>query len=426
MTKHEKIILFLLATLNFTHILDFIIMVPMSIYLIPSFGISAFQFSLLVASYSVSAFFSGLVVAMIVDQQDRKKSLITAYVGFLIGTFACGISNSFILLLGARIITGIFGGILGAQVLSIVSDLFQYERRGRAMGAVMSAFAVASVIGIPLSLYLTNTFHSNWHIPFLSIAGLGLLLVPFLIKYIPNMRGHINMIERRSVFSPLVKILKMPFQRSAILFSALFMFGHFLVIPFIPSYLEFNKAYTKEQIPLILLAGGVASFAAAIYLGRFSDTRGKLPVFIWCVLSSLVFVLILTNMPNMHLGLALGFFAILFMAVTGRIVMAQAMISGVVTTDQRGSFMSVNGSVQHLGQGLASLAAGAIIHTEKVSHRMQHYDWVGYLSVIVLVVSLSIGLNVFRKVDRAVANLKSAQIFREATGFINSPGKRDT
>ncbi len=374
-------------------------MVPLSIYLIPAFGISAFQFSVLVGAYSVSAFVSGVIVAMVIDKQDRKKSLIVAYVGFLIGTAACGFSNTFIMLLGARIIAGLFGGILGAQVLSIVSDLFSYERRGRAMGAVMSAFAVASVVGIPLSLYLTNTFNNNWHIPFLSIAGLGLILIPFLAKNIPSMKEHINEEEEGSLFSPLKKILSIPGQRAAIIFSLLFMFGHFLVIPFIPSFLEFNKGFTKLQIPLILLVGGIASFAAAIYLGRFSDKKGKLPVFLWSLLSSLFLVIILTNMPDMYLGVALGFFAILFMAVTGRIVMAQAMISGVVTTDQRGSFMSVNGSIQHLGQGLASMVAGVIIHTDKVNHRMQHYNWVGYLSVAVLIVSLMVGHGTFKSVE---------------------------
>jgi len=384
-------------------------MVPLSIYLIPAFGISAFQFSILVAAYSVSAFVSGIIVAMLIDKQDRKKSLIVAYVGFLVGTAACGLSNSFILLLGARIIAGLFGGILGAQVLSIVSDLFNYERRGRAMGAVMSAFAVASVLGIPLSLYLTNTFRNNWHIPFLSIAVLGLLLIPFLLKYIPSMKEHINTNGGGSLFAPLKKILNVRAQRSAIVFSLLFMFGHFLVIPFIPSFLEFNKDFTKQQIPLILLVGGITSFAAAIFLGRFSDKKGKLPIFLWSLLSSLFLVVILTNMPDMYLGVALGFFAILFMAVTGRIVMAQAMISGVVTTDQRGSFMSVNGSIQHLGQGLASMVAGVIIHTDRVTHRMSNYNWVGWLSISVLIVSLIIGHNVFKSVDKVAEEQPNSQ-----------------
>jgi len=414
MTKKEKRILFLLATLNFTHILDFIIMVPLSIYLIPGFGISAFQFSMLVASYSVSAFFSGLVVAMHIDKQDRKRSLIIAYIGFLVGTFACGIANTFILLLGARIIAGIFGGILGAQVFSIVSDLFTYERRGRAMGAIMSAFAVASVVGIPLSLYLTNTFKGNWHIPFLSIGGLGLLLIPFIIRYIPNMKWHIKTNGNDSLFGPLIKIMKVPFQRTAIVFSFLFMFGHFLVIPFIPSYLEFNKGFSKEQIPLLLLSGGIASFAAAIYLGRFSDKKGKLPIFLWSLLSSLFLVLILTNMPDMYMGVALGFFAILFMAVTGRIVMAQSMISAVVTTDQRGSFMSVNGGVQHLGQGLATLAAGVIVYTDRITHRLYNYNWVGYISVALLIISVLIGYSVLRSVDKTVGDIKTEELIHGA------------
>lgn len=378
------------------------------------FGISAFQFSILVASYSISAFFSGLVAAMLVDRHDRKRSLLIAYAGFLLATFACGLANSFIFLLSARILTGVFGGILGAQVFSIVSDLFNYERRGRAMGAVMSAFAVASVVGIPLSLYLTNVFKDDWHIPFLSIAGLGMVLIPFIIKHLPVMTEHIRTDEKSSVFSGLAKTMKHPAQRSALIFSGLFMFGHFLVIPFIPSYLEFNKGFTNDQIPLILLCGGVASFAAAIFLGRISDRKGKLPVFLWSVLSSCFLVVILTNMPDMHIGLALGFFAVLFMAVTGRIVMAQAMLSGVSDTDLRGSFMSVSGSVQQLGQGLASLAAGVIIQSDKGTHKLFHYNWVGFLSIFVILGTLAMAQVIFKTIDKTTEEAEEILV-RELT-----------
>jgi predicted MFS family arabinose efflux permease len=400
MNKKERAIVFLLAALNFTHILDFIIMVPLSIYLIPSFKISAFQFSTLVASYSISAFFSGIIAALLIDRHDRKKALLLAYVGFLIGTFACGIAPNYLTLLSARIIAGTFGGILGAQVLSIVADLFTYERRGRAMGAVMSAFAVASVVGIPLSLFLTNLFRSNWHIPFLAIGGIGFLLMPFMIKYLPPMKDHINENASSSLFGNLTSAMKIKMQRSALIFSALFMFGHFLVIPFIPSYLEFNKGFTKFQIPLILLCGGIASFAAAIIFGRFSDKKGKLPVFLWSVFISLFLVWILTNMPSMNIQLALLFFAVLFMVVTCRIVVAQAMISGVVSQHHRGSFMSVNGSMQHLGQGMASLVAGVIIKTNRDTHQLSNYNWVGYLSIAVLIASIVIGNKIFKSIDK--------------------------
>ena len=191
-SKKERIILFILASLNFTHILDFIIMMPLSNYLIPYFNITAFQFSLLVASYSISAFVSGLVIALVIDRFDRKKSLLFAYIGFLIGTISCGFAYSFELLLAARILAGLFGGIIGAQVLAIVADLFSYERRGRAMGAVMSAFAVASILGVPISLYLTNLFNYDWHVPFILVGSLGILFVPLIIKFIPSIKGHIT------------------------------------------------------------------------------------------------------------------------------------------------------------------------------------------------------------------------------------------
>ncbi len=400
MTRKERIILFLLASLNFTHILDFIIMMPLSNYLMPYFQISASRFSVLVASYSISAFFSGLLVAMFVDLFDRKKAVLFAYLGFLIGTIACGFAPTYELLLASRILAGIFGGIIGAQVLSIVADLFNYERRGRAMGVVMSAFAAASIIGVPISLYLTNLFKFNWHIPFLVIGGFGILLVPFIIKYIPRMVDHIRDLQNRV---PPIKTLKMaiqiPEQRAALLFSGLLMMGHFLIIPFINPYIEFNKGFSKELIPMIYLFGGAASMISAIFIGRFADKIGKLPVFLYSVFFSACMVLIITKLPNIHFSLVLGFFAVWFMLATSRIVTAQAMISEVVKPEQRGSFMSINGSVQQLGSGLASIAAGLIVVTEK-SGKLNRYNWVGYLSVVILIGSLFLGKLLFREIDR--------------------------
>lgn len=400
MSKKERILLFLLAGLNFTHILDFMIMMPLSNYLIPAFKITAFQFSILVASYSISAFISGLIIAMVIDRFDRKRSLLFAYAGFLIGTIACGFTSTYGLLLSARIMAGFFGGIIGAQVLSIVADLFVYERRGTAMGAVMSAFAAASILGVPLSLYLTNLFKFNWHVPFLLIGSVGILLVPLIIRFIPIMTGHIKKERKESAFSVLSIVFKVREQRSVLLFSGLLMMGHFLIIPFINPYIEFNKGFSKDIIPLIYLFGGIASLAAAILLGRYSDRVGKLPVFLWSVFLSLFMVVIITRMPNVHFSLVLCFFAFWFVMATSRAVTAQAMISEVVKPEQRGSFMCINGSVQQLGSGLAALSAGAIVITEK-SGKISNYNWVGYLSILVLVGSMLLGHRVFKKIDRA-------------------------
>ncbi|HWR32601.1 MAG TPA: MFS transporter [Chitinophagaceae bacterium] len=414
MTRNERIILFLLASLNFTHILDFMIMMPLSNYLIPYFKITAFQFSILVASYSVSAFISGLAIAMVIDKFDRKKSLLLAYTGFLIGTLACGFAPTYGLLLASRILAGLFGGIIGAQVLSIVADLFVYERRGRAMGAVMSAFAAASILGVPISLYLTNLFKFNWHVPFILIGSLGILFIPLVIRFVPKMTDHIRTDSDDSPFSALLTVCKVPQQRSALIFSCLLMMGHFLIIPFINPYIEFNKGFSKDLIPMIYLFGGTASMIAAVLLGRVSDKAGKLPVFLWSVFFSLFMVLIITRMPNVHFSIVLCFFALWFMMATGRAITAQAMISEVVKSEQRGSFMSVNGSVQQLGSGLAALSAGAIVSTQKTG-RIVNYEWLGYLSIFVLLSSMILGRFVFKKIDKTEIEVSSEEELLQET-----------
>lgn len=403
----------LLAALNFTHILDFMIMMPLGNYLL----VSPWQFSLLVASYSISAFLSGLIIAMFIDRFDRKRSLLLAYTGFVLGTLACGFAQGYGFLLASRIVAGLFGGIIGAQVLSIVADMFVYERRGRAMGAVMAGFAGASILGVPISLYLTNIFQKDWHVPFLLIGSLGILFIPLIIRFIPTMKDHINPIKtNESPFQVLVTVCTVPEQRAALIFSCLLMMGHFLIIPFINPFLEFNKGFSKDLTPMIYLAGGMASLVAAIYLGRVADKVGKLTVFSISVFLSLFMVLIITRMPDVPFMIVLLFFAIWFIVATGRIVTAQAMISEVVKPEQRGSFMSINGSVQQLGSGLAALVAGYIV-TEDKSGKIRNYEWVGYLSILVLLLSMLYGRLIFRKIDVTSESTmpEESELIKEAT-----------
>ena len=400
MGKKERIILLLLAGLNFTHILDFMIMMPLGNYLMPYFNISAKQFTFLVSAYSLSAAISGFAAAFIVDHFDRKKILVWSYIGFLIGTMACGFAPSYNLLLASRILAGLFGGIIGAQVFSIIADIFSYEKRGVAMGSVMSAFAVASILGVPFSLYLTNIFQDNWHIPFLLVAGVGILIIPLVIRFIPPMNSHITDKDQRDSPSSLLRnVLRSSSQRLALVFSCLLMMGHFLIIPFINPYLEFNKGFSRDVTPMIYLAGGGASLIAAIYLGRLADKKGKLPVFSISVFLSLFMVLIITKMPTVPFSVVLIFFAIWFIFATGRAVTAQAMISEVVKPEQRGSFMSFNGCVQQLGTSIASMIAGYIVVKDN-SGKILHYEWLGYLSIVVLMGSLLLGRFLFKDIDR--------------------------
>ncbi|MFN9782322.1 MAG: MFS transporter, partial [Sphingobacteriales bacterium] len=391
--ENRKVILFLLAALNFTHILDFMIMMPLGNYLMPYFKINPRQFSLLVGAYTLSAAVSGFAAAFFVDKFDRKKFLLFAYGGFLIGTLFCGIAPNYPLLLMARIFAGLFGGMIGAQVLSIISDIFPYEERGKAMGSVMSAFAVASTLGVPFALYIANAF--SWHAPFIFVVILGLAIYPFLYRYIPAMDKHLKQQKEHGPFYALQQVTGDSKQMLALLFSFLMMMGHFLIIPFINPFMEFNRGYSKMQTPMIYLAGGAASFIAANILGRWADKYGKLRVFVSCLVLSLGMVMLITHLPQVPFPIVLSFFGIWFVFSTGRAVTAQAMLSNVVPAAQRGSFMSFNSSVQQLGTSTASFVAGMVV-TAGADGKLVHYGWLGWLSVAVLLVCLAVGMKIFK------------------------------
>ena len=402
MTWKERIILILLAALNFTHILDFMIMMPLGNYLMPYFHISPQQFSILVSAYTISAAVSGFAAAFFVDAYDRKKVLLIAYIGFLIGTIGCGLAPTYTTLFFARTFAGIFGGLIGAQVLSIVADTFIYERRGAAMGAIMSAFALASTFGVPFALYLANL--SSWHAPFLLVGVLGIALIPLIWRFLPSMSAHIQQTVEGDLqakkWAIMTDILKNDNQYKALIFSGLIMFGHFLIIPFINPYMELNVGFSKNITPLIYLVGGISSFFASNILGRLSDQYGKLRIFMICVFSALPLVFIITNLPPMQAYIpVLVLFGIWFMAATGRGVTSGAMVSNVVNSEQRGSFQSFNSSMQQLGSGLASLLTGSIVTANVVSGKLEHYDIVGYLSILVLLVCVFLGRNIFRKFE---------------------------
>lgn len=417
MTRKEKIVLILLASINFTHILDFMIMMPLGNYLMPYFRINSQQFTFLVGAYTLSACISGFGAAFFVDRFDRKKVLLIGYIGFIVGTIACGFAPSYPLLLSARLLAGLFGGLIGAQVLSIVSDLFVYERRGAAMGAVMSAFSIASTLGVPFALYLANLI--SWHAPFLLVGGLGIIVIPLIARYIPPMTRHLQSVAPpENKLKVLTDVLSDPKQRLALLFSGMIMMGHFLIIPFINPYMEFNNGYSKLQTPLIYLVGGIASFFAANGLGKLADRFGKMRIFTICLLLSLPLVLVLTNIGRVNFAFVLALFAVWFVAATGRGVTAQAMVSNIVPPQKRGGFMSFNSSVQQLGTFTASVVAGFVV-SNGPNNEINHYPMLGYLSVVVLLLCLWIGQKIFSAKAEAAASAV-------ATEFNSPTDKPDT
>ena len=399
MEMKERIILLLLTLLNFTHIMDFMIMMPLGNYLMPYFDISSQQFSWLVAAYTFSAGISGFLAAFFVDRFDRKRVLLFAYAGFLIGTLCCALSPAFEILLISRIVAGLFGGLIGAQVLSIVADLIPYERRGAAMGMIMAAFSAASVFGVPFGLYIANLF--NWHAPFFFVVILGTLLIPFLIRFLPKMDKHVHEGQENKIgpMKLVADVFKNTSQLYALALTAFMMMGHFMIIPFINPFMEFNMGFSKTQTPLIYMVGGTLTIFTSPFIGRIADKLGKYNVFVVLVLASVPLIALITNLPHISFYLVLCITGLWFVVSAGRFIPAQAMISNVVPPERRGSFMSFNSSVQQLFVGFASVLAGLIV-VKMPDNTLAHYEVTGYVSVAMIVVSIVVATLLHKQVNR--------------------------
>jgi len=262
------------------------------------------------------------------------------------------------------------------------------------------AFSIASVFGVPFSLYLANLI--SWHAPFIFIAIVGLPIIFLIIRYLPPMQTHLQGVEnpasglRPDVKKVLGGIFRNGSQLTALCLSGMLMLGHFLIIPFINPYMEFNMGFSKEQTPMIYMVGGACALISSSIIGRLADKHGKYQVFSICLLLSLVPIFFITRMPAIPFYAVLAIFGFWFTFSTGRNIPAQAMITTVVNPAQRGQFMSFNSSFQQLFTGLASIIAGFMV-SQDGQGRILHYNWVGYLSVAVVFSTLFLARSLARR-----------------------------
>lgn len=389
--KNERLLLLTLSAAMFTHIVDFMIMMPLGQHLMEVLAIDAQQFSLLVASYSITAGVAGFIGAFFIDRYDRRTALLFIYAGFTIGTLACAFAPSYGFLLFTRSVAGAFGGILGALILSIVSDAVPLERRARGIGSVMASFGVASVAGVPLGLFLANEI--SWHTPFLFLGGLGVLVITGMFYIIPSMTGHLASARMNNPAVVVGKIFSSKNTQLGLTFSSLLMLGHFTIIPFVATYMVGNVGFTKEQLTYIYLVGGICTIIFSPIIGRMADKYGRLNIF--TIFGSLVIIpiLLITNLTPVPLWIALFIAAIFFIFSNGRMVPSTTMETAVIQPEMRGSYMSIRSSVQQLTSGLASFLAGLILSETpstliKGSVALLNYEYVGMIAVFFSVIAL--------------------------------------
>ncbi len=386
MKLSRSFILYTLALINFTHIIDSMLIMPLGDIFIELYDITAGEYSVLVSSYAMGAVVSGLIAIFYLDVFDRKKALLIAYAGFGVGTFLCAFAQSYQMLLGLRLLTGLFGGVLGSIVLSIVSDLYKFEERGRAMGILTGAFAAASALGVPFGIYLAAK--GSWQWPFLMIGVLAIFVSIWIVIGFPSMQQHLAKVRSDRNFKNILgDILSDMNQVNALMAGFVLILGHFLIIPFISPYLIKNVGFTQLEISYQFFFGGIATVFTSPIIGRLVDKYGFMRVFVVMVLFSFIPTVLITQMSFMPIAWAVFITTLFFIGGVGRMIPANTIISASAPTANRGSFMSFKSMMQQLAIAIASFVSGAIVYIGD-DGLYQNYEYVGYLSIFICVIAI--------------------------------------
>jgi predicted MFS family arabinose efflux permease len=387
-SRKEWMLLAVLASIQFTNLMDFVILMPLGPQLMRVFSISPQQFGLLVSAYTFSAGLVGIIGAMYVDRFDRKTVLLSLYAGFAVSNLFCAIAPSYEWLLGGRIIAGAFGGLMGATVFAVVGDVIPEIRRGAAMGVVMTSFSLATVAGVPVGLFLAN--HFGWHVPFYMLTVTSSLVLSIGAGVLSPIRGHMSRQREGSPFQLLLELFKQRSHINAFVFMSAMMFAGFSVIPYISPFMVSNVGLTEQDLPFIYFFGGGATIFTSRFIGKLADRYGKQRVFTWLAAGSIIPILVLTNLPVLPLWAALIVTTTFMILTSGRGVPAMAMITSTVEPRRRGSFMSINSSIQQLSSGIASMTAGLILG-KTASGALTNFGLVGLIaaatSVLCIVLS---------------------------------------
>jgi predicted MFS family arabinose efflux permease len=396
LSGYQRQIIAILAFLQFTVILDFMVLSPLGAFIMPALQVSPSQFGFLVSAYAFSAGLAGLLASGFSDRFDRKRLLLFFYAGFLLGTFLCAIADSYYFLLAARIVTGLFGGVIGSTVFAISADLFEYRQRGRVMGVVQTAFSASNVLGLPIGLYLTNRW--NWHAPFYLIAAVGVAVGIVILFRVRPIDAHLKARPDKSPLHHFVHTISTPRYLQGFAATLLMVTGGFMLLPFSSAFTVHNLDINVDRLPLIYMVTGIFSMICGPLIGRASDAVGKLKVFAAGCAGTIIMVVIYTNLGASSLPLVILVNVLLYIGVSTRMIASSALISAVPNPADRGSYMSISSSLQQISGGIAALAAGMIVK-QSPGGPLEHYDTVGYVVVTTTLLTFIMMYFINRRVE---------------------------
>lgn len=414
--SYQKFVIAILAILQFTVVLDFMVLSPLSAILLDELTISTTQFGFVVSAYAFSAGASGLLAAGFADRFDRKKMLIFFYIGFIIGTFFCGIAADYTFLLLARIFTGVFGGVISAISFAIITDLFEFEKRGRVMGYVQMAFAASQVLGIPFGLYLATRF--NWHFPFLLIVGLSFFVLFAVILYLKPINEHLGLQIKQNAFLHLFKTATNKEYLKGFSVTIFLATGGFMLMPFGSAFSVNNLGISLDELHLVYMATGMFTIFMGPMAGKLSDRFGKFRIFWIGSVITIILVAIYCSLGITPMWLVIALNVILFLGITGRMISSQALVSAIPNPADRGAFMGITSSISQVSGGIAAAIAGMIV-VQADSGKMLHYETLGYVVNITIVFTVIMMFFVNRMINQK-NNSKSKDNLKDSLVKVSS------
>ena len=384
-TGYQRFVVALLAFLQFSIVLDFMIISPLGAMIMPDLDISPQRFGEIVSAYAFSAGFSGLLAAGFADRFDRKRFLLFFYAGFVLGTALCALAPNYPLLLTARIVTGFFGGVIGSIVLAIATDLFPLEMRGRVMGVVQTAFSASQVLGIPAGLYIANLW--GWHVTFLAIILIAIPVGLIIVFYMRPVSGHLMLKQEENPWKHLTATVFEPRFTMAFVTTALLVTGGYMLMPFGSVFTVNNLGIPLTDLPTIYLASGFFTIFTGPLIGRASDAFGHLRIFAFGCVVTIIMVLIYTHLGHVSLVTVIVVSVLMFVGIFSRLIPSRALMSAIPEPTKRGSFNAASASLQQVCGGVASVIAGVIV-VQGADGNLQHFDLLGYIVVGTTLLSL--------------------------------------
>ena len=395
-TAYQVTVILILALTQFSVVLDFMVMSPLGDLLIKDLKITPAQFGVVVSSYALSAGVAGFLTASFADKFDRKKMLLFFYGGFIIGTLLCGLSTNYWTLVGARIFTGLFGGVMSSISLAIVADLFEPNHRGRVMGFLQMGFGMSQILGIPISLYLANVW--DWKAPFFMIVLLAALIFVGIFFILKPVDAHLKL-QRDNPLKHMWNTISNRNYRIGFLATAFMSLGGYLMMPWGSAYAVNNIGIKQSELPMMFMIVGLSTFAIMPIIGIISDRVNKYMVFAGASIVMIISIAIYSHLPHVSLFVLILVNVIMMMGIMARMVPSQALAASIPEMKDRGAFMSINSSLQQMAGGIAALIGGWIVTQKTQTSPLERFDLLSYVVTGVIIINMLLTYRVYRYVS---------------------------